>query len=563
MSSGFGPGTFSGGQPQQQQQQGQGPAQQGQQGQMPAWAGDAPGAAMGQQWYDPTWPGFPAGVPLPPMYGNPWQFMQQMGPWNAMMAPQLPPSGPGQQMGQRPDGQMQLPSSTTQPQPSGMQMPRPPMSTQRTEQGAMGQRGDSQGQQLLGQGWSAHSDLPHAVPTGQISQMRDLRMPMKTLQQPPPPQQPVPLPPRRNRTPWTGESAGMYQMEAEEEWGGPGAIRTSASALRRRRRQRAEQSQRLQGGESYAGEKEDSMRGSRPPPLPMGSRRRDGSSMATESEAARCQKLMEDLEAGGERREGAVAQLRGNIKRMAGEPAGCRVVQVALQSADRQAAAQLCEELHGHVRELISSPHGNYVVQKVVEVMPGAVASFVPEELKGSGAQTARHRFGCRILCRLSEHAGSDPAAIELANEVLKEADDLCRHSFGHHVIQSILEHGQASQHKVIAAALCKDLERNAKNRSASYVIEKALTYCDDEDREKIVKQFLGYNLAELAQSQFGSYVVRALAKMSGEPGQLATAQLQQALGQIQASKHGQKILEDLQSGGHPESATARAAVAA
>jgi len=104
--------------------------------------------------------------------------------------------------------------------------------------------------------------------------------------------------------------------------------------------------------------------------------------------------LMWKLEAG--ETTAAIAELRGNVRRLTFEAAGCRIVQKALERADQQSAAELVSELHGCVRRAISSPHGNYVIQKVVEVLPIALSRFVVNELLEDCSGIVRHRFGCR-----------------------------------------------------------------------------------------------------------------------------------------------------------------------
>ena len=58
------------------------------------------------------------------------------------------------------------------------------------------------------------------------------------------------------------------------------------------------------------------------------------------------------------------------------------------------------------------------------------------------------------------------------------DIQDLCRHNFGHHVVQSVLEHGHEKHRKVVANILKADLLSFAKHRNASYLVEKALSYC-------------------------------------------------------------------------------------
>lgn len=282
---------------------------------------------------------------------------------------------------------------------------------------------------------------------------------------------------------------------------------------------------------------------------------------------------MAEFQEGVDRKGAALRSLRGNIRRMAFDSHGCRVVQQALQLADRNLASEYVAELHGHVRQAVGSPHANYVIQKVVEVMPTFLASFVAEELKGSGAAVARHRYGCRIMCRLLEHSAPDQGTVDLTNEVLEEAFELCRHSFARHVLQSILEHGMTDQRDKVSKALRTDLLRNARNRNASYVIERAMTYCSGAERKALTAELLGMpspeeqgarkpasgrwavrpgatssqGIVALAQNQFGSYVVRALLRQPSEASRTAIGQLRAAASQLQRTKHGQRLLEELE----------------
>mmetsp|Transcript_97585 Transcript_97585/g.173792 ORF Transcript_97585/g.173792 Transcript_97585/m.173792 type:complete len:515 (-) Transcript_97585:142-1686(-) len=328
--------------------------------------------------------------------------------------------------------------------------------------------------------------------------------------------------------------------------------RCSASALRRKRRQKAAtfaSSQWEENSNSWADMYDYDME-QMPAPAGPAAHWTD-SPQWQKNEELRCARLSADLEAGGERMSSAAAEMKGHVRQMSGEPAGCRVVQLALAVLDLHRAQEIVEELHDHVREAIGSPHGNYVIQKVVELMPHSTAQFVVEEIRGSGAAIARHRFGCRIICRLMEQSGQEEYTASLVDEVLEQADDLCRHSFGHHAIQSILEHGLPRHQARIAASLCEDLRRNAKNRNASYVIEKALTYSSEEDRKAISSGLLSTpeEMAALAQNQFGAFVVRALLRLPGECGQEALEQLKLGAAQQnspqQASKYLCRLLEE------------------
>merc|ERR1712151_1490082 len=113
---------------------------------------------------------------------------------------------------------------------------------------------------------------------------------------------------------------------------------------------------------------------------------------------------MDALKVGGDARTMAVDDVRGRVVKLAFDALGCRVVQLALEVVDRLTASGLAMELRGQVRQAIGSAHANYVVQKVVETQPTSVA-------------VTRHRYGCRILCRLLEHSASDPGTVALVDE--------------------------------------------------------------------------------------------------------------------------------------------------
>lgn len=262
--------------------------------------------------------------------------------------------------------------------------------------------------------------------------------------------------------------------------------------------------------------------------------------------------VMAQLEAGGQARCDAVQFIRGSVPYLAFDPFGCRVVQLALQNAPQREAIELVIELHGHVRLAIHSAHANYVIQKVVQVMPAAIASFIIEELAGVAVWAARHRFGCRIVCRLLEHhtgRQTGEGIASLIDEVLDDAVELCRSTYGHHVVNSILEHGSPGQRHTVAAALLRgDLVRNARSRHASYVIEKAFDFCGPEDRAALAEELLRNpeHLPLLAEGQFGSQVVKTLLRRRGEWAERATEQLRNSAVQLQASKHGRRVLEEI-----------------
>lgn len=246
---------------------------------------------------------------------------------------------------------------------------------------------------------------------------------------------------------------------------------------------------------------------------------------------------------------GTFAAVVDRVRILSFDGSGCREVQLALQECSQDEAVQLAAELCGHVRRAIESPHANHVLQKFIETLPPTFCSFVPEELRGAGEAVARHRYGCRVLCRLVEHhSDKTAAAAALLQEVISGTLHLCRNEFGKHVLNALLEHGTAQQRSQIAMALDTNLINNAKHRSASYVVEHAIEHCCDADRNTLANHLLDQpqDVLALARSQAGCHVVRALVNPVHRFQQRVLQQLQELAPELQNSKYGKLLLQEM-----------------
>lgn len=245
-----------------------------------------------------------------------------------------------------------------------------------------------------------------------------------------------------------------------------------------------------------------------------------------------------------------------------------RALQSFLDVAKYEEVAQVANAFRGHVRQAIQSLHANYVIQKIIAASPAKMGIFIAEELLGQGPSNARHRFGCRVLCRLIEHwmpmdnGGSTGDHLwpvsNLINEVLMDAVLLSRHAYGNFVLQHLLVYGHAEHKHMICRACSEDLRSAASNRNASHVIEKALESCCDEDRMTITSGLAA--CAELvlqlsdtsSENRYGSYVLRKVLTVRSEHSlviahqQIIVAHLRQSAS-VDQSKFWRKVLEGYQ----------------
>jgi len=240
--------------------------------------------------------------------------------------------------------------------------------------------------------------------------------------------------------------------------------------------------------------------------------------------------------------------MRGHVLELTFAADGCRIVQQAIQVAGKDELVDLVAELRGHVCAAIKSPHGNYVIQKIVETLPAGMSSVVVEELLGVASSMAWHRYGCRVLCRLFEHCSSEVGVIALANELTNDSLRLCRDMFGHHVMQSMLEHGQPEHKRQVAETLVARAVDNVKDRNASYVIESALTHCDAIGQQMLAASIMNGGARQievLACTQVGKRVLKALLNVRGFS-EVVLQNLQQSALYLSTNKQGRRLLHDL-----------------
>jgi len=136
-----------------------------------------------------------------------------------------------------------------------------------------------------------------------------------------------------------------------------------------------------------------------------------------------------------------------------------------------------------------------------------------------------------------------------IMDEVLQEAAALSRHPLGHFVIEAILQHGTVEQRAKVAGSLCGRLTKNAKNRSASYIVERALQLCGQQERDAMVTELLSNesDLILLAQCRFGRYVVKTVASLDNVDGQRARSILQASSKELRANKYGSRLFDEME----------------
>jgi len=263
----------------------------------------------------------------------------------------------------------------------------------------------------------------------------------------------------------------------------------------------------------------------------------------------KCQELLNKLESGGKQRADTLLSIKDWTLHLAFDATGCRVVQSALEFANASAAVEIANKLRAHIRRAACSPHANYVVQKMVEVLPLSHVAFVVEELRDVVKDMACNRYACRIICRLLEHGSFMQQTASLVHDLVKSADMLSKHTFGHHVMEVLLEQGTPEQRSTLAAVLCENVASAVQNRNASHVVIAALRSCDETDCQMLLSSLLNTGrLHEFALHKFGSAIVQELLQLPMDQVKLVAGHLRPWILSMQQSKYGLSVVREMES---------------
>jgi hypothetical protein len=134
-------------------------------------------------------------------------------------------------------------------------------------------------------------------------------------------------------------------------------------------------------------------------------------------------------------------------------------------------------------------------------------------------------------------------------DEVLADVEQLYQDPFGHHVIQSIVEHGSSQQQHRIADVLVRgNLRQMAVDSVSSHVVAAAFRHCSEDDVQALGVRLVACGqrgMVELGRSRFGLSVLRAALQRSGPVSQQILDMLRRAAHPLSGSRYGRVLLRE------------------
>eukprot|EP00443_Scrippsiella_acuminata_P038923 CAMPEP_0115233350 /NCGR_PEP_ID=MMETSP0270-20121206/34231_1 /TAXON_ID=71861 /ORGANISM="Scrippsiella trochoidea, Strain CCMP3099" /LENGTH=350 /DNA_ID=CAMNT_0002648061 /DNA_START=122 /DNA_END=1174 /DNA_ORIENTATION=- len=257
------------------------------------------------------------------------------------------------------------------------------------------------------------------------------------------------------------------------------------------------------------------------------------------------------LEVGGLLASAAIADIANQARALAFDPIGCHVVQRALEVANPAEAYHLASGLHGSVVDAARSPYAHLVLEEIVHRLGTNDATFIAEEMMlGCVRSVALNIYGYKVVCRMLEFSAREHAVSALVDEVLaQDIAALCCHKFGHRVAMSIISNGsQGHRSRIIASLREGGLQRLARHRFASRVLEQALTQSSSAEAHALAAELMAQAgaVVSLACHSFGMHVVRGLLQLPQESSKIALQYLQRAVRKLRKDKYAVALVDEL-----------------
>lgn len=249
----------------------------------------------------------------------------------------------------------------------------------------------------------------------------------------------------------------------------------------------------------------------------------------------------------------SVSSVLGQVWHMSKDVQGCRLVQLAFDNAtNNEQRMALAEELHGHVWEGVRDLNANHVLQKCIATVSPGVSQFIVDELvfrdESAVTNTAKHRYGCRIIQRLLEHCPPHQVTV-LTENLLERAEGLCTHAFANYVMQHILEHGTTEQQRHLTEILRRQVTAMASDAYGSAVLGKALHHVPPEEQQALAKAVLDHPglLVSMACNRHGQAASKHLLQtLTGPLRDEARRQFFMGSEKLRASRYGRLVQKQM-----------------
>ena len=200
---------------------------------------------------------------------------------------------------------------------------------------------------------------------------------------------------------------------------------------------------------------------------------------------------------------------------------GCRVIQELISVLDEKGINTITSELKPFYNKCIEDKNGNHVIQRLIEKLsPEQNNDIFLAGIKNI-INLSKHQYGCRVIQRLFKYC-NDKQINQMLKEIYLCINELIIDQYGNYVIQYILENNRKNNElNEIYQSLKGHIYDYSFHKFASNVIEKALSYGDEKQKNEIIKEIMLLEekkndvIISLVQDKFGNYVIQKIMEYS------------------------------------------------
>jgi len=273
---------------------------------------------------------------------------------------------------------------------------------------------------------------------------------------------------------------------------------------------------------------------------------------AEKAESCNCA-LLEQLK-GSKGKKIELPDIIGHVMEFCTDQNGSRFIQLKLESCPPEDTIGVFQEILPQAIALMTDVFGNYVIQKFFEHGSEEQRDCLAGTLRGNVLSLSLQMYGCRVVQKALEVLGIDWQRMIVA-ELDGNVTRCVRDQNGNHVIQKCIECVPTPDIAFMIDSFKGQVVVMSAHPYGCRVVQRILEHCTDESRlRSVMAEVLGAT-SQLAQDQYGNYVVQHVLER-GSPSDRTTVINQLAGHIVELSQHkfASNVVEKcLQHGSHPD----------
>mmetsp|Transcript_21372 Transcript_21372/g.46751 ORF Transcript_21372/g.46751 Transcript_21372/m.46751 type:complete len:1134 (+) Transcript_21372:1-3402(+) len=203
-----------------------------------------------------------------------------------------------------------------------------------------------------------------------------------------------------------------------------------------------------------------------------------------------------------------IKDILGHVYEFSLDQHGSRFIQQKLETVSQEDLGIAFMEVLPRCLTLMTDVFGNYVIQKFLEHGSPEHRLKLAGQLKDNVMSLSLQMYGCRVVQKALEVLPTE-AQCDLIKELDGHVMRCVRDQNGNHVIQKIIECVPTDRIQPLLENFMTCVTLLSTHPFGCRVIQRILEHCRDEKKRTTVMEEILQNTCQLAQDQYGNYVIQ------------------------------------------------------